>query len=312
MAAWVESHPDDGESMYWLAFAYSRPDIFPDKTMERRRELIRKACAQDFALALVDEAMDRLAGPAGPRDRQGGLEYLKRALNRNEPEAFRAMGMLLLQGQGGMERDVAGAEKYLVKAVELGDNRASCVLGLAYASQGRATDALDMVTRGADAGDVQAQAILGEWYRSGTNVPMDHKKAFYWTEKAAAREYTDAEVRLADMLKDGEGCTPNLAEAYKWYQAAAEDGDKRARFAVAWAKLTGLGVQMDIPAGRHSLEQLAQEGVADAQVRLGKAYLEGIWGLRRDEEKARELFSKAAAGGDPEGALYVKWLEPEK
>lgn len=91
--------------------------------------------------------------------------------------------------------------------------------------------------------------------------------------------------------------------------AAANEGDAKAMYVLAWAYDEGAGVKEDDATARtwykksvEGLTKLANDGDIDAMLALGDLYEEGD-GVREDEKKAAEWYQKAADADSAEG-LY--------
>ena len=81
----------------------------------------------------------------------------------------------------------------------------------------------------AQAGDTEAQFVLGIMYANGSGVEQDFKEAVKWFRKAAHQGYARAQYNLGGMYRDGLGVEQDLKEAVKWYQKAAEQGNADAQ-----------------------------------------------------------------------------------
>ena len=149
-------------------------------------------------------------------------------------------------------------------------------------------------TEDKQAGTAPAQDNAEDWYRlgkqyaCGEGVPQDDDRACQWYAKAAAQGheaglsvlkqlakqgYVAAQYCLGDMYNYGEGVPRNGDIACQWYAKAAAQGHY---------------------AGLSILKQLAAQGEAAAQYRLGDMYKEGK-GVPRDGDIACQWYAKAAA-----------------
>lgn len=81
----------------------------------------------------------------------------------------------------------------------------------------------------AEQGDPDAQARLGDLYRKGEGTPENYTEAVRWYRLAAAQGYLLAQVNLGTMYALGEGAPENYVEAYKWWALAAARGDAKAK-----------------------------------------------------------------------------------
>ncbi len=90
-------------------------------------------------------------------------------------------------------------------------------------SAGMLRAVLDNYEAKAEAGDVEAQLILGEHYQTGDELHTDRFNASRWFERAAAQGSAKAKVALYLLHR---GCCAEKARA--WLLEAAEAGDPRA------------------------------------------------------------------------------------
>ena len=59
-------------------------------------------------------------------------------------------------------------------------------------------------------------------YFTGFGVALDKEKSFFYCEKSAIGEYSDATWDLALKYEKGEGTLKNLKKALFWFKVAAE------------------------------------------------------------------------------------------
>jgi TPR repeat protein len=162
---------------------------------------------------------------------------------------------------------------------------------------GQDKEAIEMLLPLAEAGDAQAQYLLGNmFWSSSSEISWDW--TLDWLKKAAAQNYPDAYYRLSALDPSGVynplpvhpdcfrllqkaaelGSAPaqstlaymhyngesklnldiSFAHARIWYQKAAENGDPIAQFAVGRMLLAGEGGVADQKQGIHWLESCAK------------------------------------------------------
>jgi TPR repeat protein len=82
----------------------------------------------------------------------------------------------------------------------------------------------------AEKGDRDACFALTAWYLVGSPnaLPQSDENAYLWAKRAADMSLPKAEYAVGYFTETGIGCEKNPAEALKWYQKAANNGDKRA------------------------------------------------------------------------------------
>jgi Sel1 repeat len=73
----------------------------------------------------------------------------------------------------------------------------------------------------ANAGNGDAQTLLGIMYYDGKGVAQDYSKAIKWYRMAAAQGLTEAQFFLGVMYAGGKGVRQDYVEAHKWYNLAA-------------------------------------------------------------------------------------------
>ncbi|WP_299394041.1 hypothetical protein [uncultured Desulfovibrio sp.] len=111
--------------------------------------------------------------------------------------------------------------------------------------------------------------------QAGTAPAQDNAEDWYW---------------LGVMYDYGEGVPQDDGKACQWYAKAARQGHE---------------------AGLKTLKQLAEQGHADAQFRLGEMYDYGE-GVPQDDGKACQWYAKAAAQGHEAGLKTLKQLAEQE
>jgi TPR repeat protein len=158
-----------------------------------------------------------------------------------------------------------------------------------------ATD-LATIRERANAGDAQAQNLLGNMYVVGKNLPQDYATARGWYEKAATQGRADAQFNLGALYRNGQGVPQDYAKAREWYEKAAAQGYAMAQYNLGYLYHNGQGVPQDYAMARQWWEQVAAQGYAMAQNNLGVLYHNGQ-GVPQNYAIARGWYEKAAAQG---------------
>ena len=118
-----------------------------------------------------------------------------------------------------------------------GDARARFMVGLMYL-QGRGGVPQDYAQAAvwfrlaADQGDASAQYSLGNIYREGEGVPQDDVQAVKWFRLAADQGNGPAQYNLGDMFAQGKGVPQDDVQAMKWYRLAADQGNEYGKKAI--------------------------------------------------------------------------------
>jgi len=119
-------------------------------------------------------------------------------------------------------------------------------------------EAIEIALPLAEAGDQDAQFLLGWMYDGGTGTERDDQAALTWYQAAAEQGHPVAQFNLALMYDNGNG-TGNYDQqkqkAVQWYTAAAEQNYTRAQYNLAIMYEDGEGVEqkMVIPVRRRHL-----------------------------------------------------------
>lgn len=88
--------------------------------------------------------------------------------------------------------------------------------------------ALKACRSAAEAGDLQAQYEMGEFFYQGERVERDIDKALVWFERASIQGHPRAQYQLGLMHYQGEGVTRNLPQAYIILKMSAVNGEEAA------------------------------------------------------------------------------------
>lgn len=125
------------------------------------------------------------------------------------------------------------------------------------------------IRQSADAGDKQAQLMLGTLYEDGLGgLPSDLREAAYWYEQAAKQGYTKAQYNLGLLYEDGRGVKQDYAQAAYWYNKAAKDGFTEAQNNLGVLFILGKGVKQDKKKAEALFSDAASQGNANAQRNL--------------------------------------------
>jgi TPR repeat protein len=127
---------------------------------------------------------------------------------------------------------------------------------------------MDRLIRAAEAGDVLAQASLGQRYYRGDGVSRDLGEAARWTRRAAEQGEPRAQSNLGFYYMRGEGVSQNPAEAARWWRAAADQGLQQAQYNLGVLYEQGQGVAVDYQEAAKWYEQAAAQGDRNAADRL--------------------------------------------
>ncbi len=78
----------------------------------------------------------------------------------------------------------------------------------------------------AEAGDLEAQVSVAEFYLNGLGVTTDPAAAVAWYRRAAEAGDPVAQLNLGDLYARGLGVAPDPVEAFVWFDLAAQQGKR--------------------------------------------------------------------------------------
>jgi len=169
------------------------------KDLSKAIEWFRKAAQKDHAISqfnlgklLIAEATPLQPGMQDlAAQHQAGLEWLRKAAAQGLNEANTTYGIILMNGDVGLDRDPATAARtYLIPA--------------------------------ADAGDTEAMNALGTLYQRGNGVPRDPAAAELFFRKAAMAGNVKAQANLGEHLDPSSKKESLRIEAFAWLFIAEE------------------------------------------------------------------------------------------
>ena len=247
-----------------------------------------------YATALID-AFGRPDVEIGLMFRQVRDDVLKNTGNLQEPYQYGSLSgtPFFLAGSSDGSIDIAAEadpkvawanikpdqELQMRALADAGDNRA--MLGLAYIRLNpdqptyNPEEAVQFLTRAADAGAADAQYELAKLYERGLGVPADPARALDLYQKAAAQNFPDAVNDMGFIHYQGSlGLTPDPAKGLELFAVAADLRQPEAMFNYAG---------------------LIDEGLVDG---------------RGPEDAAKYLYQALRAGSDP--VLNELTTKPER
>ncbi|HSC42988.1 MAG TPA: SEL1-like repeat protein, partial [Candidatus Binatia bacterium] len=235
-------------------------------------EWYKKAAANGITASQVQLGKLLSSGEKdAPRDQNLAANLLEGAAATGDREAKMALALLYLQGEG-VVRDLPRAEVLLTQAADGGHAGAALQLGHVYFGKfGGDVQKLDKskaigwYTKAAEAGNPEAQHILGMAYLNGIDVPVDLAAASSWIEKAAHNDYAPSQFQLGVMFCTGQGVPKDISNAIAWYELAAQLGYPLAQYNLAVMLAKGQGCEPDLNKAHSWFQKAAERGLVAAQ-----------------------------------------------
>lgn len=159
------------------------------------------------------------------------FDYMNRAAEQESPAAQYALANMLVAGRG-MPRDREAALVWGRRAAAQGYAPAQFSVGRALISsveRERQNEAVDLLTKAADGGQVEAALLLATALGKGEyGLPKDEARAeallLPWAEKGHA----ECQFVLAALYQHGETFAERRGEVEKWLKRAADQGHPKA------------------------------------------------------------------------------------
>ena len=160
--------------------------------------------------------------------------------------------------------------------------------------------ALAQVRASAHAGNVEAQALLGQLHAEGRGVERDEREALHWWSLAANSGHAGAANMLGRCHELGCGTPVDLERAAAWYRTSANAGFDWGLYNYANLLATGRGVAQDGAAAFALYRRAADMGHAKSMNLVGRHYEDGTQ-VERDPRAAFDWYRRSAEAGDFRG-----------
>lgn len=173
------------------------------------------------------------------------------------------------------------------------------------------TSARTSLSARAAQGDASAQTELGLDYLNGrAGLHVNDAQAARWLERAARQGQPFAQFRLATLYARGHGVPANPGLALIWYEAAARQGNRKAMHNLAVAYAQGSGVAVDYQRAARWFAAAAHLGLRPSEFDLAILYERGT-GVPKNLESAFTWYSIAAAQGNDQARAEAASLAHE-
>lgn len=133
----------------------------------------------------------------------------------------------------------------------------------------------------AERGDPDAQLQLGQ--RAFDN--RDFAEALKWYQLAASQGNVKAQKSMGVLYMTGNGVEKDIAKAVEWYRMAANQGDAEAQYSLGLRYVNGDVVGQNFEEAAKWFALAADQGVTDAQLSLARRYAAGE-GVPQDVSEA--------------------------
>lgn len=182
---------------------------------------------------------------------------------------------------------------------------------LAYGAyqKGYYLTALNLALPRAESGDPAAQTLIAELYWKGEGVGRNRKEAVRWYEFAANAGDREAQFAYGNLLLRGTVVDEDKTRGEEFLRKAAKQGHPRAAFNLAQIITARRPTWASFKRALPFYQQAAEADIADAQYALSNIHADAKGVTVNDDKTARTWLAKAAANGlDTAQVDYGIWL----
>lgn len=232
-AYWYRKAADQGDSgaQNQLGFLYSA-GLGVGADQEQAVKWFARAMAGGSPTAKLNLAVMYFKGEGVRRDVSAGLELLQElATKEKDPRAETYLGVAYYTG-AGVKVDRPLAEKWFTRAVRQHGAEAAFDMGTLYSIQADHVHDLPKAVRylraSAGAGYVPAMHSLALLLVNHSGVSQRPGETLGMLQAASEAGYWRSAVVLGIFARDGKYAPANMADAYRWFEIAANEGGQHA------------------------------------------------------------------------------------
>ncbi|GLB35226.1 putative HCP-like protein [Lyophyllum shimeji] len=268
------------EAQFFLANCYGTGALGLQVDHERAYHLYLQAAKQNHAAASYRVAVCNEIGAGTRREPPRAAAFYRKAASLGDTPAMYKLGMILLNGLLGEQKNPREAINWLKRAAEQADEdnpHALHELALLHEVPNSTLVPYDpayarsLFTQAAQLGYTPSQFKLGQCFEYGSlTCPVDPRRSIAWYTKAAEKGDPEAELALSGWYLTGsEGVLKQSdSEAYLWARRAANKGLSKAEYAVGYYAEVGIGIKQDIEFAKRWYMRAAAQGNKRAMNRL--------------------------------------------
>ena len=173
-----------------------------------------------------------------------------------------------------------------------------------HSSQGETELSIEEVKELASKDDPDGLYALGMAYLFGWDIEADEKLGYEYLETASDKGQTEAMTLLVRMFMQNEYQGMDAIKAAELSIKAAKDGIPDAQMYAGLAYMDGISVEQDYKEAARYFRLAANQGNSEARTNLAYLFQEGL-GVEKDLEKAFKMYRTAAKSGNMNGMFHV-------
>ena len=221
-------------------------------------ESLGRSYEQGFTRSASTLGVLRLRGLGCEQDTETAIALFEEAYAHGDREAALELGMLTFEGRY-CEQDTKKAISLCKEAASNGVAEAAYELGRIYDYLEDKKTAVVWMAKAAEMGNVEAQAIAGEYYAMKGETDEVIEQGIQWIENSAKQGHVRSVYMLAVLIafKKIEG---TMQQAFEYCQDAATQGYGRAQYMLSGLYENGDGVEQDDELAQHWLKEAIKNG----------------------------------------------------
>lgn len=278
-----------------------------DKTRKTVDEPERKT---PHTAAVRDNSSDM--APSLTKYQELKLEQVRERSVRGDALAQYELGRRYDAGVGVDEDDIESMKWYLSSA-KLGVPEAQFAVGAAYSlgwleSKDGKQEALRWYQLAASQGNIEAQAIIAQYYLDGNGVAKNEEEAKKWFRKAAENGHAESAFKLAELLlahAEPGKISREVEEALIWLRKAADLGNAEAQLNMGYMALAGGYVPQDLGAAASWWKKSAANGNTEAKNFISEEFYASQQKGPYSKQELVMLYIKATEQGDAQAEWEI-------
>lgn len=212
-----------------------------------------------------------IKGVYGEKDIDKGLDFIKEAAKKNNPDAQFLLGELIINKE--VYGKIFDSPYYWYeKAAENGNVKAQLIVGNHYFNNEDYKDAIRFYKIAYKQKEINAGTKLAICYKKGYGVKTNDAKAFALFNEAAIAGDCEAQVELFEYLIAGKECDKDITVAFDWLVQAADKNYIKAIVKLIGLYLKGELIEYDFTKVEYYLLKLIDLDYLPALHRLAIEY----------------------------------------
>ena len=156
-------------------------------------------------------------------------------------------------------------------------------------------EAFEYLTKASELGWTDADLLIGQMYRDGNGVERDFDKSISYLSKAAENGNNKAMYMLGDLYSDGKYIKKDHDQAFKWYLMSASIGNAKAQYQVGMMLSSGIGTEKNEDEAKKWFARYSSTMVNDSR----KKAMETLRIRKGDYELSNDLLKAMSRSNQP-------------